>query len=263
MTGKVRIKSIALPVEHGGWGFLFEPILLAFIIVPSLAGLCVAVSAVAMFLLRHPLKIYLRGSGSLVDSPRRRVAFVVCGVYGVVALAGITGCIGLAGPRPLAPFVILSPFAGVYLFYDTKKQSRKLIAELAGPFGLAGVATGIALAGGWSWGPAVALWVVVMARTIPSIFYVRARLRLESGRPLDRGFVFVIHLLCALVVIVLIRWGMAPAMTLAAFGLLWVRALHGLSRFRRPSKAVRIGFQEIAYGLAYVVWVAIGYRVGL
>lgn len=37
-TARVRLKSIALPVEHGGWLFVLEPVLLGLLVVPSAGG---------------------------------------------------------------------------------------------------------------------------------------------------------------------------------------------------------------------------------
>ncbi|MCB0162365.1 MAG: YwiC-like family protein, partial [Caldilineaceae bacterium] len=54
-----RWRSIALPTEHGGWGFLLEPLLLGRLVAPSAAGLLLLVATVAAFLLRQPLKIVL------------------------------------------------------------------------------------------------------------------------------------------------------------------------------------------------------------
>jgi hypothetical protein len=263
MTGRVKIKSIALPVEHGGWGFLFEPILLALPVAFGLAGLFLAIAAVAMFLLRHPFKIFARSNEPVLVSPRRRAALAVSMLYGVIATIGIGATVAFRGPGPLFPLLLLSPFALAYFVYDTKKQSRRLFPEIAGPVALAGVATGIAVAGGWDWASAWALWLILMGRTIPSIFYVRARLRVERGRSAGRTGVFVVHVVFGIAVWVLVRQGYAPLLALGAFILLWLRSIWGLSRFRRPSKAIRIGILEIGYGLLYVAITVAGYRLGI
>jgi hypothetical protein len=33
----IPVKSIALPIEHGSWGFVFEPIVAGLLLAPSLA----------------------------------------------------------------------------------------------------------------------------------------------------------------------------------------------------------------------------------
>lgn len=263
MSGRVRMKTVALPAEHGGWGFLFEPILLGLLVAPSLAGVSFGIMAVASFLLRHPLRLCITGTGSLSESPRRRAAMQVAIVYAAIAVAGLVGGVSFGGIAPLMPLAVLSPFVAVYLFYDTRKRARRLLPELAGPIGLAGVATAIALAGGWLWLQASALWIVLMARTIPSIFYVRARLRLERGEGVNRIPTVGYHLGFGVLVIVLSLKDLAPYLTVIAMLLLLSRALHGLSPRRRPSKATRIGFLEIGYGLVYVFLTILGYRIGV
>ncbi len=44
-------------MEHGGWGLLFEPIVLGLLLAPSLAGLFLSVAAMGAFLARHPFKL--------------------------------------------------------------------------------------------------------------------------------------------------------------------------------------------------------------
>ncbi len=65
-VARVRLRSVALPVEHGGWGLLLEPIALGLLVAPSLAGFCLSVAAAGAFLARHPLKLVM------ADRQRRR-----------------------------------------------------------------------------------------------------------------------------------------------------------------------------------------------
>ncbi|GIW24085.1 MAG: hypothetical protein KatS3mg069_0352 [Meiothermus sp.] len=58
-TVQVPLKTVALPNEHGGWGFTLEPILLGLLVAPSWAGLGLGVFALAAFFTRHPLKLWL------------------------------------------------------------------------------------------------------------------------------------------------------------------------------------------------------------
>lgn len=53
----VRVRTVALPVEHGGWSLTLEPVALGLLVAPSRAGFLLAVATVGAFLLRHPLKI--------------------------------------------------------------------------------------------------------------------------------------------------------------------------------------------------------------
>src|SRR5437764_14320935 len=56
---RVRLKTIALPVEHGGWGLSLEPVALGLLVAPSLPGLFLSVATLAAFLARHPLKLIM------------------------------------------------------------------------------------------------------------------------------------------------------------------------------------------------------------
>src|SRR5512140_1195258 len=53
----VRSRRVALPVEHGGWGLVLEPVVLGLVVVPSIGGIWLAVAAVACFLWRQPFKL--------------------------------------------------------------------------------------------------------------------------------------------------------------------------------------------------------------
>lgn len=257
----IRIKPIALPTEHGGWGLLLEPIVLALLVAPTLAGVCCAVAATAAFLARHPLKLAARHRHEILRSRRYRWVAGFATTYLAASVAGSIVAVTLAGWKALVPFALLGPFVLVFIYQDARNLARSLPAELAGPPGLAATAPSIALAAGWDWEPAFALWVLLMARALPSIIYVRAKLRLERGRPTSQVIVFWWHVVFAVVVLLLVSGGMSPTSSLLAFALLWGRSLLGLSRFRRLSQARHVGYAEIAFGALYVLIVACGYRL--
>jgi len=53
-------RSVFLPKEHGSWSLALEPVAFGLLIVPSLAGGSLAVSATAAFFIRRPLKSLLK-----------------------------------------------------------------------------------------------------------------------------------------------------------------------------------------------------------
>ena len=53
----VRISSVALPAEHGGWSLLLEPIALGLLLAPTVPGLFLSLAATGAFLARHPFKL--------------------------------------------------------------------------------------------------------------------------------------------------------------------------------------------------------------
>src|SRR5205085_660938 len=88
-TNGVRLNTIALPVEHGGWGITLEPILLGLLIAPSAAGAGLAVATVGAFLARHPFKIVAGDRRPGRRFQRTPGAGRVATVYACVALAGL------------------------------------------------------------------------------------------------------------------------------------------------------------------------------
>jgi len=75
---KVRLKSVALPIEHGSWGFLFEPLVAGLAIAPSKASPWIAGLVIGAFLIRQPLKIFLadRRSGRWLPQTKYAVTFL-------------------------------------------------------------------------------------------------------------------------------------------------------------------------------------------
>lgn len=259
----VRLRTIALPVEHGGWGFLAEPILLGLALAPSWAGLAIGLATLAAFLMRHPAKLYWRNRHRLDLSPRFRVARRFALLYAGLAVGGFAVAVALAGWRPLAPFLMLSPLLAVYGAFDVRNKARRLLPELTAPMGLAASAPAIALAGGWEWSGAWVLWLLLQARAVPSILYVRARLRLERGDEIDRRPSSLSHLAAVVLGVALWRGAFAPGLTAAALVVLLARAFRGLSPGRRPAIAKEVGFSELAFGLGYVLATVLGYRLGV
>jgi hypothetical protein len=260
--GRVRVKGLALPVEHGGWGFLFEPILMGLAVAPSLAGVLISASAVLVFLLRQPLRVLVTGTEKLAASPRRRWALGLTAAYGAAAAAALLAGLSIAGARPLWALLSCAPLVLVFILYDTQKRSRRLLAELAGPLGLAGSAPAVVLAGGMTAAEAFAVWVLVAARVVPSVLYVRARLKLLRGERAGSAVVLLWHAGFLGVGVLLGAVGLVPYTAGGALGVLLARAGWGLSGRSKATRATQLGIQEIVYGIVYVAIVAVGYWWG-
>jgi hypothetical protein len=258
----VRLRTIALPPEHGAWGFLLEPILIGLGIAPSVPGIGLAVAVGGAFLARHPMKIALVDRLHGRRYARTALAERAALVYSLIALAGLAATVALAGVKPLLPLLLAAPLALLLFLGYSRNRGRDLVPELAGASALAGTATGIALAGNASTGLALALWAILLARDIPSILYVRARLRLERGKPFSRPEVVVANTLAVGWITGLAVIGLVPALAAVAVAILGLRALWGLSRYRRPARVQAIGFMEMGYGLLTAFLVILGHALG-
>ena len=254
----VRLRPIALPVEHGSWGLVAEPIALGLLVAPSMAGACLALGAFATFLIRRPLKVVLAQRGHKWNE-RTTIATTFAALYGIVAAGGIAAAVALRGVAPLAPLALVIPLAAVFLAYDLRNQSRTWQAELAGAVAFAAVTASIAIADGWSLAAALALAGVLAARNFSSVIYVRSRIRLDRNKPHSTALVWAVHVAGLALLVGLAGSVLLPWLAVLPFVVLLARALHGLSRFRRPMSVRAIGFREMAYGILTVLAVAVGH----
>jgi hypothetical protein len=268
----VRIKTIALPVEHGGWGFLFEPIVLGLLLAPSVAGLYLALSAVGFFLARHPLTLVMLNRRRA--SPRNALARRFAALYIIIGISSFIAAISFAEHSFLLPLVIAAPLALVQLTHDWTDRRRVLLSELAGAIAISSLAAAIALSGGWSKPVSFALWAIMIARTVPAILYVRACLarlhqRPKTALPTGRRAAKPIpmlsaHVLAVISIAFLVRTALAPRLAVVAMLILFLRASVTFTLAgRHRVTAKQLGFSEIAFGTVAVFAVVVGHLLGL
>jgi YwiC-like protein len=94
--GGVRLRTVALPVEHGGWRISLEPVVLGLLVAPSATGLALGVATLGAFLARHPFKIVAgdRRRGRRFARTPAAERFTL--LYGAVALAGFVWALASA-----------------------------------------------------------------------------------------------------------------------------------------------------------------------
>ena len=257
---KANLRRIALPTEHGSWGFLLEPIVAGMALAFSPAAVLVALAVIGAFLARRPFTVLVmqrQESGRPVNT----AAAFLAG-YSTLALIGFSGLISLAGPVSLVPFVIAAPVAAYQLYTEITRRGRQLTAEIAGAVIMPSSAAAMVLAGGGTSVQAVSIWLFFIARFIPSILYVRNRLNLEKGKQ-DHAYVpIVLHLAALVIVILLAVTGHLPLLTVPVFALLLARAGIGLSPYRRRVRAMKIGLWEVIYGAIVLLSLIAGHYAG-
>jgi hypothetical protein len=256
---RVVVKSIALPVEHGAWGLLLEPLALGLALAPSWAGAWLAVAALFAFLARHPLKLAIADHGRRTRFPRTAWAEAFAAAYGLAAAAAAAAAFACPHAPFLIPLAAAAPLAIVQLLFDAGRHGRSLARELSGVVAASATAAMVALAGGRPLGPALALWAIMAARGVASVVYVRARIRLERSGACDRSATRACHGLGIAVALGLAARGWAPWLAVLAFAILSARAEVGLSPLRRPARPQTIGFQELVFGLMTVLLVVLGH----
>jgi hypothetical protein len=257
----VRWRSVALPIEHGAWGFLLEPALLGLLVAASGAGVALVAAALAALLLQTPLSLVLADGRRGRRYPRTALAWRFVAGYGAALLIALALALALSGTAAvLLPALFAVPLVAVQLWFDARNRAREGLPEVAGAVAIGSLAACVALAGGWPLPSALALWALLAARAVPAILYVRARVRLERGQAVPLGPTWLSHGLAVAGVALAAALGAVAWPLTLAYAVLAVRAAVGVSSRRARVPAKVIGFREIGFGV--MVAVAIAWTVG-
>lgn len=259
-TGRPRIRSIALPTEHGGWGFTLEPILLGLLVAHSAAAWEISAAALGIFLARRPVKIF---STDLVRGrwlPRSTIALVFSLLYGGFALAGGVGAFITADGPFWIPILVALPFALFALRADARSKNRALVAELSGSIAMGATVAAITIGAGWDFLPAFGLWFVLAARDVAAISLVRGQVRRLKGKPSGASTIYAVQAGSVGVVAGAAVIGAVPWLAVVAIGLVGIVAVVSLNR--PPVEAKVIGWTQMGVGLMVVLITATGVHLG-
>lgn len=250
------LRSVAVPNEHGGWGLTLEPVLLGLLVAPSVAGALLGLAAFVAFLARTPLRVVLVDLHRRRRLPRTRVAARLLGgeLVALVALA-----IGADRGAPSGwwwPLLLLAPLVALELWFDLRSRSRRLVPELAGATGIAGVVALVVLAGGSDARLAGGLWLVLTARSVAAIPTVRDQVGRLHGRPGSPRALAVADAAAAAIACAAAL--LSPAVRVGALAVLGLIAAQRLLERRPTDRAVVIGVRQTVLGLALVAATALG-----
>jgi hypothetical protein len=243
-----------LPTEHGGWGFLLEPLVLGLAVAPSFAGFLIAVAAILGFLTRQPLKLAMQDALRGKTYPRTRWCRIFAVGYATGALCALALAVTVASPASLLPFALVAPLAAVTLVFDARNRSRAPFPEYAGAVAMGSTAAAIAIAGGLSLTASFALMALIALRGIPAIVYVRTLLRRAHKQAVASWPALAAHATAIPLAWLVSGSWLATAATTALMG----RAVWGLAH--PPVAARTIGWREIAWGALTVAMFAIAMR---
>lgn len=253
-------KTVAVPSEHGGWGLTAEPILLGLLLAWSWSGVAIGAAAMLAFLARTPLKLALVDRRRDRELERTALARRI-GLAEVVAVVAM-GAVALvaAGWDWVIPAVIALPLFAIELWYDIRSRGRRLVPELCGAIGMGAVAAAIVVAGDGAAALAAAAWLVLAARSIGAIAFIRTQIgRLHRGTVSTRSsdlfqlLALVVAAIAAVVDPDVIAGSIAVAV-IVVLHLVWVR------RWPVPPAKV-LGLRQMALGFALVAATAAGVQL--
>lgn len=249
-------RAVAVPSEHGGWGLTLEPVLLGLLIAPSSAGLALGLAAFLAFLVRTPLKLVLVDvrRGRWLDRTRLALGVALAELAVLAALAAVA--VQLAGWGWAAAVAVAAPLVAVELWFDIRSRGRRLVPELCGSVGIAAAAAAIVVAGRDGPALAAAVWLVLAARAVGAMPFVRvqiARLRRRATSvwhsDAAQGFAVAVAAAAAAVDRRVIAGSIAVAV-LCLFHVVWAR---------RPAvPAKQLGAGESVLGVGLVLATASG-----
>lgn len=258
VAAAVRWKRIVLPPEHGAWGFLLEPIIVGLVVASTVPGWLAALSIIAAFLARNPLRIALADRRLGIRSERTRGAEMLAMALIAVAAAAFGIAIVSGDVRMMLPVAVALPFAMVQAQLERMRRSRALAAEICGTIAIGSAASVIAFSAGADALEAFPLWLLLSARSVPAVLYVRERIALEKRGVTPSLVPVTAHVVAILASAFLLPASAANIPAFALLVLLLFRCIVGLSPLRRPSSARTIGTGELIWGAAMVAAVIAG-----
>jgi hypothetical protein len=249
-------RAVAVPSEHGGWGLTLEPVLLGLFVAPSAAGALLGVTALLAFVARTPLRVVLVDTRRHRDLERTALARRILVVEVLLLVVLVTAATLLGDSRLWLPALAAAPLIIVEFWFDMRSRSRRLVPELAGTVGVSAVVAMIVLADNGAGSLALALWLVLAARVVTSIPFVRAQVALLHDRSTPNAVGVVADLGAAIVagVAALVDHSVA----LGSLTILAIILYQRISGLRPPDRAVTLGVRQTVVGLTLVLITGLG-----
>lgn len=245
------------PKEHGSWSLAFEPIILALLVAPSWPGALLGVALAAGFFSRRPLRIV----GLERRAERRAMALrAAAGCLAITVTAGIAAALlgGIAWLAWLVPTVVAGAF---FVWFDTRGDGREEAAEVAGAAAFALVPAAFAALAGWAAPASLALALVMLGRSVPSVLCVRAFLRAAKTGVARNATALLAALSAVAIAAMLVLRGVAPLFALVAAVFFAARSFILLVTPKPALRARTVGMLEAAFGVAFVAGLALTWGV--
>ncbi len=255
MKNSIKINKIALPQEHGSWGFVLEPLILSISVYFSLNGLLIALAAFFIFLLHQPIKSLSKFQNTNIAKAQLSLVFVTLYVLIVMFLLII--------PLMMLPLSAFVPFGAAmlimlgFLIYELKVKKKNFALELSAPASVDLLSLTILFANGASFTAAAAFFVLLLSRSVESAIYVHVSLERLKGKRVTDFALHLTNLAFALALILLVLLKTLPPLSLLAFAILILRSYNIFNTGKLTVKG--IGIKEFVYGALFVAINILGF----
>ena len=244
------LSKVALPKEHGSWGFVLEPLILSLFVAFTLDGLLLALATFFMFLTSQPLKVITTNSASKKFKTAARVVLLFYLFITIILLIYLIFNISFYS---LIPFYFAVLILLIYKYAEFNNFGRNLFIEIFPIFSMTFIATTIVIIDeSFGFSPFV-FSLLLLSRAVPTVFYINAKVKWIKGlkfSPLPT------HLLNSGFLLFIIYAGfnnLLPMLSILGMVLLTTRSIVGFSKFNFTKSVKQIGVVEFIYGGLFVV----------
>ncbi len=152
---------------------------------------------------------------------------------------------------------------GFFKLMERKNLNRNLIVELIPQIAVALMSVSILLIANWDIAYLMGFTVIVLSRSVQTVFYINNKLKYFKGAKPNRLLVNIIGLLFLIIIInfdsnIILHHGVQLLLWL----LLILRSVIGFIEKNKMEKVKIVGIKEFIYGFLFVVINSIGYNFG-
>ena len=157
----------------------------------------------------------------------------------------------------MLPVAAALPLVAIELWFDVRSRSRRLVPELCGAIGIAAVAAAIVVAGDGAASLAIAAWMILGARALASIPYVRVQI--ARSRHGDASLVAAGAFSVAAIASAAAAAFVSPDVVLGTIAVAVLVVAQSIAMRRANTAPVKvIGLRQMAGGLLVVAATALG-----
>jgi hypothetical protein len=178
----------------------------------------------------------------------------------LIGLLGVTAAVSVGGTSWLMWLAPVAIAAAIFAHFDRKGAGREEAAEIAGSAAFACVPAAMAILGGLTPWQALAVAMLSLGRSVPSVLCVRSFLRAKKTGVHRNGLALAAASAAVSCAAVLRAQHLIPFFGLAFMVALALRAFWLLSICRLPLRARTLGMSEAILGVLFVAGVAIAWH---